>query len=130
MTKEFEVPDLKNRSSYGEDKELPDESIVKAIFNQTYRDNRRSMVAKKIEESSDQLFEDDKFRVDSKESSRLSVLFDFQRMNTRIYSKKGEVDLTSFIQLNIEYCYLTCVFYLLCRQETRTHLMKQIIETQ
>lgn len=89
MTKEFEVPDLKNRSSYGEDKELPDESIVRAIFNQTYTANRRSMVAKKIEESSDQLFEDDKFRVDSKESSRLSVLFDFQRMNTRIYSKKG-----------------------------------------
>ena len=89
MSKEFEVPDLKNRSTYGENKDLPDQTIVKAIFNQTFSANRKSMVAKKIEESSEQLFEDDKFRVDSKESSRLSVLFDFQRMNTRIYSKKG-----------------------------------------
>jgi hypothetical protein len=51
-------------------------------------------------------------------------------MKTRIYSTKGDVELTSFIQLNIEFCYLTCVFYFLCRKEIRENLMKQIIETQ
>lgn len=57
------------------------------------------MVAKQIQDN--KLFVDDKFKVDSKESSRLSVLFDFERMKTRIYSKKGDLDITSFIQLNI-----------------------------
>jgi hypothetical protein len=68
--------------------------------------------------------------LDARESSRLSVLFDFERMRTRIYSRQGEMDLTSFIQLNIEYCYLSCVFYLLCRKSARSHLMRQLIETQ
>ena len=40
------------------------------------------------------------------------------------------MDLTSFIQLNIEFSYLTCVFYLLCRRSARAQLMRQIIETQ
>jgi hypothetical protein len=35
------------------------------------------MVAKKIEDNSENLFEDEKFKLDSKENSRLSVLFDF-----------------------------------------------------
>lgn len=40
------------------------------------------------------------------------------------------MDLTSFIQLNIEFSYLTCVFYLLCRRTVKGQLMRQLIETQ
>lgn len=50
LSKDFELPDLKNRSSYGQNNELSDEDIVRAIFNQSYTDNRKSMVAKKIKD--------------------------------------------------------------------------------
>jgi hypothetical protein len=127
LSKDFELPDLKDRSSYGESKGQNNENIVRSIFSQSYNDRLTSMVVKKIEDNQDKLFEDEKFKLDSKESSRLSVLFDFERMSTRIYSKKGDFDITSFIQLDIELCYLTCVFYLLCRKEARARLMIQII---
>jgi hypothetical protein len=125
----IEVPDLKLRSTYGEHVELPDEKIVRAIFAQSYQENRKNNVAKKIEENKEGLFEDEKFTIDSKENSRLSVLFDFERMKTKAYSSSPQ-ELTTFVQLNIEFSYLACVFYFLCRREPRQQLMRQILETK
>jgi hypothetical protein len=36
LSKDFEVPDLKGRSSYGDNRELPDEAIVRSIFAQSF----------------------------------------------------------------------------------------------
>lgn len=48
LSKDFEVPDLKGRSSYGENRELPDETIVRSVFSQSFSENRKSMVARLI----------------------------------------------------------------------------------
>ena len=130
FSKNIDVPDLKLRSTYGTHNEAPDERIVQAIFAQSFQENRKSMVAKIIEDNKEGLFTDDKFTVDSKETSRLSVLFDYERMKTKIYSRESAGDLTSFIQLNIEFCYLTCVSYFLCQESHRLDFMKQIFETK
>jgi hypothetical protein len=68
--------------------------------------------------------------MDPKESSRLSVLFDFKRMKTRIYTQRAETELTSFTQLQVEFCYLSAVWYFLCRREVKESLLRNIIETQ
>lgn len=39
-------------------------------------------------ESNSKLFTDEKFVIDSKEKSRLSILFDYKRMKTRIYTTR------------------------------------------
>ena len=59
------------------------------------------------------LFEDKHFSLDSKKSLRLSILFNFETNRTKIFSKKEETDITNFIQLNIEFTYITSVFYML-----------------
>lgn len=68
--------------------------------------------------------------MDSKECSRLSVLFNFDTLKPKIYSLQIESDITSFIQLNIEFCYLTCVYYFFCKTKIKQAVMPQIIETK
>jgi len=57
----------------------------------------------------------------------LSVFFDFKRNKTRIYTTKAETDIASFLQLNVEYSYLTSVCYFLCRKDIKSHFIKHII---
>ena len=73
------------------------------------------------------MFTDDKFTIDSNEKSRLSVLFDFRRTKTRIYTTKEDTDVTNFIQLHIEFSYLTAVCYFLCRKDMKRELLRNII---
>lgn len=83
-----------------------------------------------IQTPSDHLFEDSNFRMASNKSLRLSILFNFETNRTRIYSKKEETDITNFIQLNIEFSYLTSVFYLLCNRKAKSELLPKMIENQ
>lgn len=131
FNRDFEVPDLKLRNTYnGEVSSEPNEKIVRAVFPQSSNQERGSQVASKISENKDHLFEDVNFPMDPRESSRLSVLFDFKRMKTRIYTQRAETELTSFTQLQVEFCYLSAVWYFLCRREVKESLLRNIIETQ
>lgn len=63
FSKDFEVPQLKERNSYGQTKDIPDDKVVMSIFSQSYDENRKSNVISMIQSNRDQLFEDDKFKM-------------------------------------------------------------------
>ena len=118
--KDFEIPDLRRRNQYGTTEEIYDDTLVRTVFPVSYEDNKNSRVLEMIQTPSDHLFEDSNFKMAPKKSLRLSILFNFEANRTRIYSKKEETDITNFIQLNIEFSYLTSVFYLLCSRKAKS----------
>ena len=61
---------------------------------------------------------------------RLSILFNFETNKTKIYTRKEETDITNFIQLNIEFTYITSVFYMLCWGAAKEMILPRLIENQ
>lgn len=49
--KDFEVPRLQERNSYGYTDDTPDDKVVMSIFTQSYDENRRSKVISMIQNS-------------------------------------------------------------------------------
>lgn len=128
--KDFQLPDLRAKNHYGTTEEIPDDNITRTIFPESCEDHKNSMVVQSVQNSSSNIFEDKHFKMDSKKSMRLPEVFNFQTTRSKVFSKREETDITNFVQLNIEYSYLTSVFYLLCRPRAKSDLLPKIIENQ
>lgn len=75
--RDLALPQLKERNSYGTTLKQNDEKLLRSIFTQSYQDNRNSKLPQLISEHAQQIFVDNNFKLDEKESLRLSVLFNF-----------------------------------------------------
>ena len=83
-----------------------------------------------IQTSGNDLFEDKRFKLDPKKTLRLSILFNYETNRTKIYTLKDGTDITNFIQLNIEFTYITSVFYMLGRGGAKERVLPRLIENQ
>lgn len=54
--KDFEVPRLRERNSYGITQDNPNEKVLMSIFPQSYEINRRSRLIPMIQSNHEQLF--------------------------------------------------------------------------
>jgi hypothetical protein len=124
---EFELPDLKARNYYGTTEHNEDDRLTKTIFPLSYEENKNSRLPEIIQKADKKLFEDQHFSMNERKSLRLSILFNYETNRTRIYTKRDETDI---IQLNIEFTYLTSVFYLLCNRKAKAELLPRLVENQ